>query len=241
MSETTEGTLLGGKLRYRQFTSGHRTGFEPILLAASLNAKPGELVLEAGTGAGAALLCLGHRLANISGVGLEIDPNLAHLANQNFTINGLLNLSCVVADAAQPPFPGQFHHVIANPPWFAAASTHSPDAARARAHHATSGLLGAWVAGLTSCLRPKGSLSLILPAASLSQSMQCLRTARYGAIALFPLWPHAGQPAKQFIITARLGSKSPDQLLRGLILHDDAGISAQAQRTLQDGLALLGA
>lgn len=240
MSQTTQGTLLGGKLRYLQFVSGHRTGFEPILLAASLNAKPGELVLEAGCGAGAALLCLGQRLPGLHGIGLEIDPDLANLANQNFTINGLSDFSCVVADAAAPPFSGRFHHVIANPPWFAPASTHSPDPTRARAHHTTPGLLGGWITGLATCLRAKACLSLILPAACLGETLHALRTTRFGGISLFPLWPRAGQPAKQFIIKAKLGSKSPDQILPGLILHDDTGITPAANAVLRDAASLFG-
>lgn len=238
MSQTTQGTLLGGKLRYLQFVSGHRTGFEPILLAASLNAKPGELVLEAGCGAGAALLCLGQRLPGLHGIGLEIDESLARLANYNFKINGLHDFSAVLADAAHPPFAAIFDHVIANPPWFTPASTRSPDPARARAHHTTPGLLATWVAALSACLKPKASLSLILPAACLGETLHALRTTRFGGISLFPLWPRAGQPAKQFIIKARLGSKSPDQILPGLILHDDTGITPAANAVLRDAASL---
>jgi tRNA1Val (adenine37-N6)-methyltransferase len=51
---TTEGHLLGGRIRYRQPDTGFRSGLEPVLLAASVPARPGEHVLEAGTGAGAA-------------------------------------------------------------------------------------------------------------------------------------------------------------------------------------------
>lgn len=239
MSATTQGTLLGGKLHYHQLTSGHRTGFEPVLLAASLNAKPGALVLEAGTGAGAALLCLGQRLPGIAGIGLEIDESLARLANHNFKINGLHGFSAVLADAAHPPFAAIFDHIIANPPWFAPASTRSPDAARARAHHTTPGLLATWVAALCACLKPKASLSLILPAACLGETLHALHAARLGGIALFPLWPRAGQPAKQFIITAKKGSKSPDQLLPGLILHNLTGITPEAEKILRDGAALM--
>jgi tRNA1Val (adenine37-N6)-methyltransferase len=42
---------LGGRVTYRQLVDGHRTGFEPVLLAAAVPAKAGDLVLEAGAGA----------------------------------------------------------------------------------------------------------------------------------------------------------------------------------------------
>ena len=58
VSETglTEGTLLGGAIRYGQPKTGYRTGIEPIFLAAAVPAHAGNQVLEAGTGAGAGLL-----------------------------------------------------------------------------------------------------------------------------------------------------------------------------------------
>jgi tRNA1(Val) A37 N6-methylase TrmN6 len=238
VSETTEGTLLGGKIRYRQFKTGHRSGFEPVLLAASVAARPGDLVLEAGTGAGAALLCLGHRVANLTGVGAEIVPTLAQLANENFKNNNLNGFSCVLSDARHLPFTSIFDHVLANPPWFDAAGTASPDAARALAHRAPTGLLQGWVSGLAACLKPKGAIYLILPAGSLSAAMTALRRERFGAIILLPLWPRAGQAAKQFIISARRLRETADQILPGLALHDEGGITTEANAILRDGAAL---
>ncbi|MFT8614000.1 MAG: SAM-dependent methyltransferase, partial [Gluconobacter oxydans] len=37
-----EGFLLGGRVRYDQFAKGYRPGLEPVLMAASLPARPGE-------------------------------------------------------------------------------------------------------------------------------------------------------------------------------------------------------
>lgn len=234
-SQVTEGFLLGGKLRYRQFASGHRSGFEPVLLAASVPAKPADHVLEAGTGAGAALLCLGWRVPGLMATGLEIAPALAALANENFKINGLDAFSCICRDAGEPGFGAVFDHVAANPPWHGGRSTKSPDSGRALAHHARPGLLEGWIRGLTGCLKPRGSLTLILPAASHAEAAACLRLHGYGAIQLFPLWPRAGQPAKLLVVSARLGAHGPDRILPGLVLHDEAGITEAAQAILREG------
>jgi tRNA1(Val) A37 N6-methylase TrmN6 len=53
---TTDGHLLGGRVIYRQPATGFRSSIEPVLLAASVPSTPGEHILEAGTGHGAALL-----------------------------------------------------------------------------------------------------------------------------------------------------------------------------------------
>jgi tRNA1(Val) A37 N6-methylase TrmN6 len=233
MDETTSGSLLGGRVGYRQLRSGHRTGFEPVLLAAHIAAQPGQSVLESGTGAGAALLCLAERVAGVIGVGIELDSELAQLAAKNFHANGRENLHAVQANVQNLPFAVEkFDHVMANPPWFAAAGTPSPDERRALAHRAGPDLLQLWIASLTSVLRPRGSLTLILPAASYAAAACALRAQKFGAIALYPLWPRAGLPAKMVICAAIKGAKSPDTLLPGLVLHDEHGITAAAQKIL---------
>ncbi len=233
------GALLGGRVRYRQFRTGHRSGFEPVLLAACVPARAGELVLEAGTGAGAALLCLGTRVQGVRGVGVERVAELAHLANANFEINGLNRILAIQGDAASLPFgPDGFHHVLANPPWFKASSTHSPDQTRRLAHHAPPDLLPRWIAELARVLRARGSISLVLPAASFAAAATALRAHGCGQVILTPLWPRAGVAAKMIIITARKGSRGPDEVRPGLVLHDEAGITPAAQAVLRDGAAL---
>src|ERR1700688_2598202 len=115
MDEITTGGLLNGRVAYRQFAAGHRSGFEPVLLAASVPAKAGQVVLEAGTGAGAALLCLAARVPGIAGVGLERDGPTAQLASKNFEINKLHGVFVVQGDVENLPFAARiFDHVLAN-------------------------------------------------------------------------------------------------------------------------------
>ncbi|HYP63611.1 MAG TPA: methyltransferase domain-containing protein [Acidocella sp.] len=240
MAAVTAGGLLGNRLIYKQLAEGHRSGFEPVLLAATVPARPGEMVLEAGTGAGAALLCLAARVPGVRGVGVERVAELVALANENFKLNELYHLSAVQADATALPFTAQsFDHVLANPPWFGTADTASPDSARDLAHRTTPGLLEAWIAELGRVVRPKGSVSLILPATSFATAAGALRAQKCGEVTLLPLWPRAGQAAKMVILTARKASRAADKLLPGLVLHDEAGITPAAQAVLRDGAALI--
>jgi len=236
VAAVTVGGLLGNRVIYKQLRDGHRTGFEPVLLAASLKARAGEIVLEVGTGAGAALLCLGARVPEVRGIGVERDPALVTLANENFNINGLKNFSTVEGDAIALPFAAQsFDHVLANPPWFGADSTASPDARRDLAHRAAPELLAGWIAELTRVVKPKGCVNLILPAASFAQAAPALRAGKCGGITLLPLWPRAGVAAKIVIIMARKASRAEDSVLPGLVLHDANGLTREAQVILRDG------
>ncbi|MBU6450015.1 MAG: methyltransferase domain-containing protein [Rhodospirillales bacterium] len=237
-NETSKGGLLGGRLTYRQFRTGHRSGFEPVLLAAMVPAKAGEIVMEAGTGAGAALLCLAARVPGVRGIGVERGEALAELAAQNFAENNFTDLSVVNGNAAALPFAAQtFQHVMANPPWFGVENTASPDAARALAHHAPQATLAAWVQELLRLLRDKGTITLALPAATYAEAVSHLRPA-CGGITLLPLWPRQGIKAKMILVQAHKASRAPDEVLPGLVLHDENGITPEAERLLRQGMPL---
>src|ERR1700749_1851765 len=115
--ETTQGHLLGGRVSYRQPASGFRSGIEPILLAASIPARAGEHVLEAGTGAGAALLCLTARVPGVYATGVEMDAEMANLAAANAETNGFSGIGIVRERIESAVLPRLFDHAIANPPY----------------------------------------------------------------------------------------------------------------------------
>ncbi len=234
----TEGTLLGGRVRYHQFATGHRSGFEPVLLAAAAPARAGEAVVEFGTGAGAALLCLAHRVPGVTGIGLEIDPAVVALANENFRVNGLDRLVAVEGDARAPALAARFDHAISNPPWHDAAGTKSPDSGRALAHHASEALMADWIAGMAKVLKPNGFLTLIVPGAAFSRAAAAMRDRGVGAIRLLPLWQRAGRAAGTIILMGRRGAKGGDSVLPGLVLHDKAGITPAADEVLRGGAGL---
>jgi tRNA1(Val) A37 N6-methylase TrmN6 len=234
----TEGTLLNGRVRYTQFAGGYRTGLEPVLLAASLPAAPGDHVLEAGTGAGAGLLCLAARVPGLTGLGLERDPALAALAGANLAANGHTGCSALRADLLDWQPEAVFDHAFANPPWHEAASTPSPDAGRRSAKRAAPGLLAAWVAAMARCLRRRGTLSLILPATSLAEGVTALTAAQCPEVTCVPLWPRAGEAARLIILRGvRLG-RGPCAVAPGLVLHNGEGFSAAADLVLRAGAGL---
>lgn len=236
--ETTEGTLLDGRLRYAQPASGFRSGIEPVLLAASVPAKPGELVLEAGTGAGAALLCLAARVPIGHGLGIEQDAGLAALARANAAANAL-PVAVETADilTLRPNRP--YDHALANPPYHPAAGTASPDRSRSRSKRAEAGLVAAWAAALGRSLRPGGTLTLILLPSRLPEALRGCEAAGCGSLRLLPLWPKAGRPARLMIVHATRLGRAPLALLPGLVLHEaDGRFTEAADAILRHGAAL---
>lgn len=236
MSETTEGTLLDGRVRHAQPRTGHRSALEPVLLAASLPARPGQRAIEGGTGAGSALLCLAARVPGITGLGLERNPAMAAIARANIAANGFPHLSVETTDLTGFRAPATFDHALANPPWHSPAATASPDAARDSARRATPALFAAWAAALAATLRHRGTLSWIIAADHLPAALAAHTAAGCGSPAIFPLWPKPGRPARLVILRSIRGGRGPARLLAGLTLHrEDGGFSEVAERVLRKG------
>ncbi|MCW3474188.1 tRNA1(Val) (adenine(37)-N6)-methyltransferase [Limobrevibacterium gyesilva] len=221
--QVTRGFLLGGQLRHDQPANGHRTGIEPVLLAASVPAQPGQRVLEGGSGAGAALLCLARRVPGVSGVGVERDPALAALAGANAAANGFSGLAFVPEDLAAWRPDGVFDHAFANPPWHAPAGTASPDPGREHAKRAEVGLFALWTQRLAAPLRHRGTLTLVVAAAVMPACLAALAAAGCGSPAVLPLWPKAGRTAKLVLLRGVKGGRGPCRMLSGLVLHRDDG------------------
>lgn len=235
----SEDRLLGGRVVLRQAERGLRAGLDAVMLAAAVPAKPGERVLEAGSGAGQAMLCLMARVPGLAGVAVERDEELAALARENAAANGAA-VEVIAGDIADPALRARLprcHHAFANPPYWP-GGTAPPERLRAGATHADAVPLAAWAAFCTAPLLHRGSVTLVLPAARLAEGMAALRGAGCGAVVLLPLWPRAGEPAKRVLLQARRGSKGLDRVLPGLVLHEGTGWSPAAERVLRGGAAL---
>jgi tRNA1(Val) A37 N6-methylase TrmN6 len=237
--QITQDHLLNRRVAYAQPATGFRTGVEPVLLAAAVPARPGERVLEAGTGAGAALLCLAARVPDLHGVGIDCNASLIALAVQNAAANGAAGLAFIVADMAAMPDTGRFDHALANPPYHAADGTASPLRSRKLAKQGDAGLLATWAHALAIPLRHRGTLTFILPAASLPPCFAAMAAAGCPPDAVLPLWPKPGRPAKLALARGVKGGRSPLRLLPGLVLHEPNGaFSKTANAVLRDGAAL---
>ncbi len=239
-AETTEDWLLGGRVRLRQPRDGLRAGLDAVLLAAAVPARPGEAVLEAGTGSGAALLCLAARVPGLRLQAVELDAAMAALAQRNAGDNGLAPQGILCGDVLDLPLArrlGPVQQAFANPPFWPGGT--APPAARRRgATHEQGATLVDWLRFLHAALAHRGTLTLVLPTARLDDAMAGLQALHCGGVQVFPLWPRRGEAAKRVILRARKGSRGPTVLQPGLVLHDEGGFTEAAQRILRDGQAL---
>ena len=239
----SEDAILGGRLKLRQPAAGYRIGIDPIFLAAAAPVLREGRALELGAGAGAASLCLAWRQTRATVLGLELQPDLAALAEENSRLNGLSQrLRFLAGDLLNPPGEiarGGFDLVMANPPFHAAGSVTPPtEPGRARGHVEGEAGLEAWIACGLSLAGPTGALLLIHRPDRLGEILGLLE-GKAGGVVIFPLWPAAGKPARRILVLARKGSRAPATLAAGLLLHAPGGAySAAAEAVLRNGEAI---
>src|SRR3569833_4569965 len=116
------------------------------MLAAAVPAAAGVDVLELGSGAGTASLCLAARVAGVRVVGAEIESELVTLPNEIAVVNAMgERVVFVTVDALDLPadMKRDYDHVVCNPPFHAGGEV-SPDEMRAGALHVV-GELAQWL------------------------------------------------------------------------------------------------
>ncbi|MGH6736421.1 MAG: tRNA1(Val) (adenine(37)-N6)-methyltransferase [Methyloceanibacter sp.] len=245
---TTTDDFLGGRIAIEQPKAGHRAGSDAVFLAAAVEARVGESVLDAGAGVGVAGLCLLARLPRLAVTAVEIDPRLCALAASNAARNGLADrFTVIVADVAARAavlraaglVPAAYDHVIANPPFHTEGEVRAaPEPSRAMAHVMGQGGLAAWVRFLAAMAAPKGTMTMIHRPECLGALLGLLE-GRFGDVAVFPLFPKADASATRIIVRGRKGSRAAPRLLPGLVLHGPGGdYTAEAEAVLRGGEAL---
>lgn len=234
--ETTDDRLLDGRLILRQPVKGYRAAIDPVLLAAAVRAAPGQRVLDAGCGTGAAALCLAARLPHATITGLEIQGAYAALALESVALNRMEErVRIVEGDLAHPPeLGGPFDTVMTNPP-FGAEGTPPPDTGLATAHMESHLGLAAWIKACLALCKPNGRLVVIHRADRLSGLLAAV-SAGCGDIQVLPILPKAGEPARRVIVDAGKGRRTPDTLRAGFVLHEgDGRYTAAADAVLRGG------
>ena len=218
--ETTIDAFLDGQIEAEQPKSGYRAATDPVFMAAAVNAKPGQTVLDVGCGVGVASLCLQKRVQNINITGLEIQPSYAKLAREN-GLRNKMNLRILEGDLRSVPTSIRelsFDIVMTNPPYFArSAATLATDNGKATAN-STDITMARWVELCLKRIKPKGWIYVIQMADQLPEILSGLH-GRAGDIRVLPMASRPGKPAKRVIVAAKKGAKGAMTLLCPFVVH----------------------
>ena len=226
----TRDAFLGGRLVMEQPSHGFRAGLDSVLLGAAVKAEAGEL-LDLGAGAGTAgLVALAFRPGLVATL-VENDAAVLPLLAGNIAANGLdgrasvLDLDVTASGAVRAAAGLRtdcYASVIANPPFFAAESGTLASTRGAAARHMAGSAIDRWVRTAAASAAPGGEVIFIHAAPALAPLLAAF-DARFGAIAILPFAPRAGDAASRVLVRAIKGSRAPLTLHATRALHGEGG------------------
>jgi tRNA1Val (adenine37-N6)-methyltransferase len=226
-ADETLDLFLDGRLKLIQPRNGYRFSVDAVLLAEFVLVKPGDTLIDLGTGCGIMplMLLLKHPLRRA--IGLEIQPILARQAGRNAILNGFANqMHVLIGDLKHPPLAqGAADLVICNPPYRRNESGRiNPDPQRAIARHEIMASLNDILAAGRDLLRTKGRLALVYPATRLADLLVRLRAYQLEPKRLQMVYPGLQAGAKLVLIEAALNARSGLQILPPLLDQGDFSI-----------------
>ncbi|MBR3676788.1 MAG: methyltransferase domain-containing protein [Alphaproteobacteria bacterium] len=236
--------LLDKKVKIFQPLNGYRASSDAVLLAAMVaKVAKNARILDVGSGTGAVSLCLAARLqaANPEIHGVELQPELAELANLSAAANGFdfvrfhhLDIRQKIDSESLKPC--SFDAVISNPP-YSENDMPSPNNSKATAHNHHDFSLEQWIAFCLKMAKPFGQIFLVHRAEALAQICATLN-GKAGGISVLPIYSKKAQNAKRIIVAAQKDSKAPCRILPPFVTHDEKGqYTEAAEKILRQGLS----
>lgn len=247
--ETTEDDFHRGTFKALQpVGTGHRSGLDALLIAASLPEDASGTLADLGSGSGVAGLAAIATNPRLEVQLVEKNPLMVDLARKTLKLRQNLQFAnrtkVIEADvtlsgpkrAATGLQEEYFDYVIMNPPYNHEGQRPSPDMAKSEAH--VMGLFGldAWMRSAVAILKPGGTLVLIYRTEKIGEVCACSQ-GRFGGLVVVPVHSRENEPAKRILVKMTKGSRAPLSIMPGLVMHNETGGSTENANALLNGEA----
>ena len=240
MTATTQDTVYQGRVKLVQPLKGFRAGSDSLLLAAALRDRDSGEALELGCGCGGALLPAAFRMPNIRLTGVEIDAQMAELAQAGVAANGFEDRVSVEAAEASDwvkTDENRFDLVFANPPYFEPGRISAPGEGKTQAYLESLDLTG-WIKAMVFAAKPRAPIVMIHRAAELARILTGF-DRQTGDITVLPVASKPGEEARRVLVRGRKGLKrGPVRLLTPLVTHLQDGTASPALEAIRRGEAI---
>jgi tRNA1Val (adenine37-N6)-methyltransferase len=221
----TNDTLFDGRLHCHQPKDGYRFSVDAVLAAHFLSPKPNQRVLDLGCGCGVIGLILAYRYADIEITGLEIQDDLAALAEENGRCNNFGDRFQVlrgdVRTIAESLPPESFDLIICNPPYRGRATGRiNRDDQAAAARHELHGELGDFIRGAAFAVKNRGRVIVVYPARRSTTLLATLQAQRLAPKRLQPVYAYPdAEQACLVLVEARKNGGEQVEILAPFYLY----------------------
>ncbi|MFH1153370.1 MAG: methyltransferase [Pseudomonadota bacterium] len=230
MQACTTETFFNNQVTLIQPRHGYRFSMDPVILSSQVLPRPGEQILDIGTGAGIMPLILGFRNPDVRITGIEIQKELVGLARENIRINAMDDritiLNRDIRTLSRDEIKGPVHRIIANPPYTRLGSGRiNPDLQKAIARHELELTLRDLAKALGRLLDDNGSCHIIYPSARKSELISELAGHGIQTLWIRHIHPKIGRESKRLLLAGAKVSEqiNPCRVLPPLALCDEQG------------------
>jgi tRNA1Val (adenine37-N6)-methyltransferase len=227
--------LFAGRLRIFQKKNGYRFSVDSILLADFARQRASGSVADLGTGSAVLPIILSKYKAVKEIIGMEVQENLAQLAQKNICFNQCEDRVKIIHTdirTLRKNFKtGSFDAVISNPPFYPEhAGRLNPDDQKAISRHELFGTLSDFINISHYLLKLSGKFLTIYPSVRAVDLIAEMRAAGIEPKTLQFLHPKIDEPANLLLVEGVKGAGKEAKVLTPLVLYDtDGNYTEQAQ------------
>lgn len=224
-NETLDDLILGG-LKIIQKNSGFRFSLDAVLLAHFPEVKDGFKIIDLGTGTGVIPLILTTRAKNLRITGVEIQGEIARMAQRSMDLNQLNQVKIINADLRSlgREHYGKYDLVISNPPYLPVNQGKiSPIQEIALSRHELMCSLEELIFAAKKLVKNSGKVALIHRSERLAEIIAGLKAKGLEPKRIKPIHPYLKKPANLILVEAIKGAKSGLILDSPLVVYNEDG------------------
>lgn len=246
MDDLAADAFFNGKITVFQSRDGYRFSIDAVLLAAHADPRPGEKVVDLGTGCGIVLLMMAFRRPDIRMVGVEIQERLADIASLNVRENNMTDrIEIVRADIRElssGAVSGPVDLLVANPPFRKARSGRvNPHQEKAGARHEVFITLPEVMAAARRLLRTGGRLVVVYPADRAAEVLAGMDRAGIAPKFLRTVHSRAGTEARLVLAAGTKGARPGGlRIAPPLAIYKDDGVYTDEVQAMFEGSGPMG-
>ena len=228
MTSYSTDTFFDGKIKVMQSRAGYRFSIDAVLLAFQAGPRPGDKVVDLGTGCGIIPLIMAVRAPDIRIYAVEVQPELAGLAEANVNQNRLQDRIEVVQMDMRRLKPemtdGQADLIVCNPPYRRPGSGRiNPAEQRALARHEIKVTLNDILETARRMLRTAGRFATIYAAERTSDILVRMRSERVEPKYIRMIHSSRQADAKLVLIEGVKDGRAGLRVAPPLIIYDNKG------------------
>ena len=215
-------------LKVAQPGDGYRFSLDPLLLCDFSGVRAGERVIDLGTGCGVIPLILARQNGAGEIVAVELQKEMAELAQSNAGMNGLAErINVIEADllTLRSRFSvSSFDLVVSNPPYRRPGTGKiSPRAGRDLARHESTAGLADFLAAAKYLVRPSGRICFIYHPSRLGEFMAVAAELKLAPLRLRMVHGDSLAQARMFLVELAKGRRGELVVLPPLLVYDGNG------------------